>query len=119
MEEYKQSAELRKALEECAAEGYDVASVMVAGKEYGFRAVTRREWRKLVAERNSKLEKLGDDMARAVEVQEDEIEALIDLCIVYPKVAAEKLLAGVVDTLSTEILTLSGFGGADMEAMRL
>ncbi len=100
-------------------EGFEVAMVTIAGKEYGIRAVTRKEWRILMAERNTKLEAAGDDMKLTVEIQEDEIENLVGKCLVFPAIDVGKMLAGAVDTLSNEILALSGFAGADFEATRL
>ena len=113
------SKELKEALEAAADEHYETAFVVISGKEYGFRAVTRKEWRKMMAERNAKLEAAGEDIKAAVEIQEDEIENLVELCLVHPIIPVDRMLAGVVDTLSNEILALSGFAGADFEAVKL
>ena len=115
----KETTECMAAIKEAAKEGFEVAMITIAGKEYGIRAVTRKEWRILMAERNTKLEAAGDDMKLTVEIQEDEIENLVAKCLVFPEVDVTKILAGAVDTLSNEILALSGFAGADFEATRL
>tara|TARA_R100000951_G_scaffold115777_1_gene125030 strand:- start:733 stop:1110 length:378 start_codon:yes stop_codon:yes gene_type:complete len=117
--ELKETTECMAAIQAKGDEGFEVAMVTIAGKEYGIRAVTRKEWRILMAERNTKLEAAGDDMKLTVEIQEDEIENLVGKCLVFPAIDVGKMLAGAVDTLSNEILALSGFAGADFEATRL
>lgn len=119
MEKDKETTECMAAIQAKAKEGCEVAMVTIAGKEYGIRAVTRKEWRILMADRNTKLESAGDDMKLTVEVQEDEIENLVTKCLVFPDIDVSNMLAGAVDTLSNEILALSGFAGADFEATRL
>lgn len=106
-------------IEAAKDQGYEVAQITISGKEYVVRAITRREWRDLMAARNDKLQAAGEDLKAQIEIQEDEVEKLVEMCLISPQTPVENMLAGVVDALSNEILALSGFAGADFEAVRL
>ena len=117
--ESEMKTEMEGVIDHVKAEGYTVASVPVGGTTYVFRAVTRSEWRKLLSERAGMLKDVGEDPGKMLEIQENESERLVDMCVVYPKINASNMLAGAVVSLSDQILLLSGFGGPDLEAKRL
>jgi len=113
------SAEVQAAADKAKEEGLEVVYTRIAGKEFLFRPVDRSEWRQLISRRNKLLMDAGEDQAKAVEIQEDEMEELVRSCLLFPEVEVEKLRAGVVGTLGDQIMFESGFGGADIEPVRL
>lgn len=115
----KPSKEAKAAITAGKKEGKAPLFMTVAGREFVFRAVTRSEWRSLVASRNQKLLEAGEDQAKVVEVQEDEVEELVKLCLLYPAFDLDSLGAGVVQHVADAILYDAGFGGPDIQAVRL
>jgi len=115
--------EISKAAGDAAAKakeaGFAPIYTKIAGQEYVYRAVTRKEWREILAARNAKLIAAGEDLAAQSVIQEDEMEGLVAMTLLYPTFNPDTIPAGTVQSLSDSVLMESGFAGPDMEAVRL
>jgi len=109
----------RKAILTAKEAGYEPVFTKISGKEFVYKPVTRKQWRELrtrMSEAASKIDQ-DDDLA-AAELREEELERLVRMCEVYYE-NSENLYAGTVDSLSDSILLSSGFGGAEVDPIRL
>lgn len=119
MAEQKISEEAREVAKQLKEAGYEPMLTRIAGKEYVYRGVTRKEWREILDARNKKLVAAGEDLVKQAEIEENGIEELAKLCVAYPSMDISKQPAGVYQALSDAILLESGFTGPQIEPIRL
>ena len=113
------SEEAGVALENAKAQGFSPAYVRIGGKEFVYRGITRREWREIVTQRNQSIIDAGEDQVAIADIQENEVEIITEKCLLYPEFALDTIGAGSVQHLADLILFESGFGGPDIEAVKL
>ena len=120
MADVKFTEAAQAAVTQAKAEGFeDVSGVYIGGKEFVFRPVLRSEWRGLLRKRNEALLAAGEDELLKAEVQENEFEDLLNICLLYTPISISKLPAGTVQVLADAILMASGFGGLDTQPVAL
>jgi len=97
--------------------GQDPQFLVIGGKEYIYRGLTRKEWRKQVKKQNQQVVDAGEDVVKVSEIQEDAKEELVNLCVIYKK--DKEFSPGAVETLAEAILVASGFGPPDTDPVAL
>lgn len=137
MEDTKVSKKAQAAATAAKKTGVRPVYVTISGREYVYRGMTRGEWAdlrrdisaimaklqtelapvegdapKVVAEKVAKLEVAMGDL------RENEMEKVVALAKVYYE-NEEGMGAGVVETLTDLIMQESGFGGPELEPVRL
>lgn len=101
-------------------EGWDPTYVKIAGREYLYRAITRKEWRDILISRNKRFAEAEGDENKILEINEDEQDKLVQMATLFPlNFDVSKAPAGVISTLSDSILIESGFNGIDMAPEKL
>jgi hypothetical protein len=110
-------AEAKAAAEKAKADGIAPMFIVIAGNQYVYRPVNRKEWREHLKKQNAALAEVGEDRAAAFEVQEDSKEALVYSALIYRD--GSIVPAGAIDVLSDAILIESGFGPPETEPIRL
>lgn len=110
--------EVKIIVEKAKSEGFQPVLISIAGTDYIFRPVTRKEWRELLVRRHNKAMAAKDDPLKLSEIQQDEMESLVNTCLLHPKLD-EKCPAGVIESLSDSILIESGFQPAENEPIKL
>lgn len=113
------SEEAAAAITKAKEQGYSPAYVRIGGKEFIYRGITRKEWREIVTKRNQSIIDAGENQVAIADIQENEVETIADKCLMYPEFALDKIGAGSVQHLADLILFESGFGGPDIEAVKL
>ena len=113
------SKEVLDAAEAAKTEGHEVFHIKLAGKDFLYRQVYRKEWKTLLKSRNTAMIAAGDDDLLKVDVAEAEMENLLRVCLVYPKADFDRLPAGCIQTLCDLITEVSGFGGVEVESTKL
>lgn len=101
------------------AAGHDVFQVKIAGRLFVYRQVYRQEWKMLLKNRNMAMVTAGDDPVKKTDVAEQEMENLLQICLVYPTGSLDKLPAGCVQVLCDVITEASGFSGIEVESIKL
>lgn len=110
------SKELDDEIKEAKASGHVVRKVILSGKPYIYRSISRKEFRKIqdaAAERIS-----GDELSvkQQQKMREDTEDALVMAGLIDPPIRSEldldtvTMAAGVVSQLSELIMEASGFG---------
>ena len=113
------SKEAKTAADEAKKSGFKPMYVVVAGAEYVYRGVTRKEWRLHLEERNSLLKEAEQDEVRQAEIQEEAMESIVGIALIFPEFNKDTFPAGAIQTLSDNILLASGFGGPDIDPVEL
>jgi hypothetical protein len=110
--------EVSEIVQKAKTEGFQPVLVTIAGVQYIFRPVTRKEWRELLIRRHNKALAAKEDPLKLAEIQQDEMESLVNTCLLHPKLT-ENCPAGVIESLSDSILVESGFQATDTEPIKL
>jgi hypothetical protein len=113
------SKEVKAALDTIKKEGHRASYVTIANQEYIYRGINRKEWREIVSKRNQRIVEAGEDQAMIAEIQEDEVELITSMCLLYPEFALESIGAGTVQHLADLVLFEAGFGGPDIQAVKV
>lgn len=113
------SEEAKAALKKIKAEGHRPSYIIIANQEYIYRGINRKEWREIVSKRNQRIVEAGEDQAMIAEIQEDEVELITSMCLLYPEFALNSIGAGTVQHLADLVLFEAGFGGPDVQAVKL
>ena len=114
------SPEANSAVKAAKANGINPVFITIAGGTYIYKTITRKEWRQLRKDMQAKLVEAGEDEEKLLDVKEDELLKLLNLAKVYYQEGnIDDLPAGVVDSLADSILISSGFGGAEIEPIKL
>jgi predicted HNH restriction endonuclease len=111
------SDEAKAAAEKAKAEGLVTMFIVIAGTQYVYRPINRKEWREHLKTQNKAIAEAGEDKVKIFEVQEDAKEALVEAALVYNE--SSVVPAGAIDILSDVILIESGFGPPETEPIRL
>lgn len=119
VEELKLSEEAEAALEAIKKTHRAVNYVIIANQEYIYRGINRKEWREIVSERNKRIVEAEEDQAAIAEIQEDEVELITSKCLLYPEFALDDIGAGTVQHLADLVLFEAGFGGPDIQAVKM
>ena len=119
------SKEIRKIVNDAKSAGQAPIMATIAGQEYIYRSINRAEWRSVMVERNKglkELEELGEAATdeQLAEFEDTQMKAIIDVACLYPSdMKPDSLPAGALQSLSEYILQESGFGGAEVEPIKL
>lgn len=115
----KLSEEAQKALDVAKEKGLRPSYIIIANQEYIYRGINRKEWREIVSKRNNAIMAAEEDQVKIADIQEDEVELIAGLCLVYPEYDINTIGAGTVQHLADLVLFEAGFGGPDIQAVKL
>ena len=111
--------EAQKALDDAKALGLRPSYIIIANQEYIYRGINRKEWREIVSKRNNAIIDADEDQVKIADIQEDEVEFITSLCLLYPEYDTNTIGAGTVQHLADLVLFEAGFGGPEIEAVKL
>ena len=98
---------------------HDPIYLRVAGIEFVYRSLGRREWRTQIKQQNEAIIEAGDDLVGVAEAKEDAKEIMVDSAVLWKSSKLKELPAGAVEVLSDAILLESGFGPPDTDPVKL
>jgi hypothetical protein len=105
------------AADKAKEEGFEPMFIIVAGQQFVYRPMSRKEWRQHLKKQNVAIKAAEEDQTAIFEVQEDAKESLVEFALIYQE--SKVMPAGAVEILSDAILIESGFGPPDTEPIRL
>jgi len=112
------SEKAKEAIDQAKEQKIDTLYTRIAGREYIYRPITRKEWRTLRERMAARTKEAEDNPEILALIKEEELESLVELARVYYE-NNDTMYAGVIDTLSDAILLSSGFGGVEFDPVRL
>jgi len=113
------SEEALDLVQKAKAAGHDVFQIKIASMLFVYRPVYRQEWKQLLKHRNKAMLAAADDPIKKVDVAEEEMEKLLEICLVYPKTSLDTMPAGCIQALCDAITEASGFSGVEVESIKL